>query len=455
MKATDVGARRHRIRPWFPVPTWEVVTVFVVGVTFTVLLSQGFRTQEAWDPITWNNFDARWRESGMPLALVGATWGAWLASPAREASVIVGRSAARPIGTRTVRVLAVAMLTIGAAFILGISPLLINTLIWATGGTPTWLALLAGLVQLSVWPALGYLIAVVLRTRLSVFVALAVAIWLTRLGPASSLNGYSWLAIAPFWEDASPLIPFQLTLQVQIARIVFFGLCTVICLVISAAWSRAEHATQRARALAWTAVPLLAAALMVIPQPNLVAAPSTSPVVCSEQQNVRVCVHQHLADRLPLDEQAASSVLHRFVPDDQYLVHDGLGSDPALPTDQIRELASNATHVTPLAAGGNTEADYIASAQYTLAAGLSGLYQCPVETSSFRWDSARSLHEAILVAAVDDPEYPQKYPWPFDQFDREALTDWYRAHAEPAQTCAITPEMLQVSESERPLGNGG
>lgn len=424
------------------VPGWVILAI---GGGTAALVAFSSWPLTSWAYADWVSASATTRESLIYAGPWVAGWCAWTAGRYLGTRSLVCPPSATRSGSPVVQ--AHLAWLCGAAFVghvLGLAPMLMSTAVRATAGTFGWLVALGSTGVLLAFCTLGYLIGCVLPRVASVIVAVVTAF-------ALILFVDTWgLAVAPLWLSTPAAGDVETTVVAAFRAVFFLGFAAV--LAIAAGRWVADRTTARAlasyTALAFLMLPILVGATARATAPPALEAEGNPPAVCTDVQQVSVCLHRA---KEPLLAPLAGSV------DAVLAVVDG---KPAVPLTNIidaslypepgpgvisLQLQTEEPNWEDWAAG--DLAEYIAGRRAcTDTVGLTGAdtdraQEAAVVSAVFASWIARTAGYDPPGLASDQGFTPQ--PIDLDTYPRRQVAALYQQHSADLASCTLSPDALR------------
>lgn len=408
-----------------PLGPWPIV-IPSLAITGAVLL--GTLPKLAWPFQEWVRTSAEFHQQNAfaaPIAAAAATYYAGRLTPPHR---IFAPPYAERAGLATVvRHLTVLVGTFLTAYLVGLVPLVVETIGEAQYGRPAPLVMLTGFLGLTAATAAGYAIGVVGRTSLLAPVSFVLMFGVTVLGT----GGDTFSALAPVLHISPPLGSVQ-TLPFVTYRIVFLLTSSLAIALVSANVLRRHRDNRRMpspRALAPLALVALLAVPPLVNTPALFAFESNPPRVCEVRAEVEYCVHAGHRTQLADMVAAVKPVVERY------------GSASGL---QVYDEALRGVYVT----FENRQDAYalgivwypvqpqlaVNRATVLVSNALSGLAACRMD--QVRGDSYRLATDLArwLSASGSADEEPNA----FRGRSAEAMRSWISRNRESITTCSLT-----------------
>lgn len=441
---------RAAVSPLSPLSLLSVVAV-------TALLVAGQSSLGLhWGPLRWSETSAQFREG---TALAGPAAGAMAAWTARVRHFIVcGVAPGRGWSNVVRRHLLVLASAAVLGLLLGLGPLVAQTLTRASVGGPSVLVMLSGMISLVAWVALGYLAGALLPARtgaaLTLFGGLLVTIALPLMSDALTAGGaprslYSfspvWRISVPLgWEEVTSTAAFRCVLAATIAA-------AAVIAAVSLDDSRERSSRYPSGFSVW--LPFGAPAVLVIAalvvQPHLLRPREAQADVCSAASVVTVCLSDEEEALLPTAVSAVDEVLT--------LVGGPLSVDRLVWAGSADRDVPGAVVTGQDRTG--SQADYRARFIRDFASGVSGVPSCSVrlanevgtgvipEGLSDSWAAssliANALQVRLDVVPSDVPVYLDASTGAAAEdfvasLDDRALALWIGAHESSLATCGAS-----------------
>lgn len=215
-------------------------------------------------------------------------------------SVLVGATPSRDRASIVTRQLGGLSAAVFAGALVGTAPAVVKafaTQHWSIADVISYGAVLVALASLVPVAACA---AVAMRSGVALVTAPLLVVAVTMV-PAFVINDLllvnqraSIMSVSYVWSLALPDRGLMLVWQVELLRILFFGLVWMVTAKVTAGLAewRAAGQTRALRSLLWLAVPLVVTVVVGYLQPILVEDDPNDQIRCTTHSNMRVCVFQ-------------------------------------------------------------------------------------------------------------------------------------------------------------------
>ncbi|NLE97450.1 MAG: hypothetical protein GX596_05610 [Propionibacterium sp.] len=379
----------------------------------------------------------------------------WIMRVHAPDSVLVGPAPGRPRAAIVVRQLGALSAATLLGALLGTAPVVVVMLTTQYWTAPDLVSFAAVLVALASLLPVAACAAALTGQRLGLLVAPLLVVLVTLL-PAFVINDQllanrpvSIMSTAYVWSVGLPARGEMLAWQVELLRILYFGLVWIVAVKITtglADW-RAAAQPRGLVSLSWLALPLAVTAVVGYQQPILVEEDPGDQVRCEAHDRLNICVYQ-------IDDPHRGFIAEAFAP----LIR-LTQTDEAVPFTITQDLAGAAVtgpgpdDVLTVGRMRRDAAEWLDVELTSAAAMLSGLgVDCRDERSSALAEVL--THQLLLRAAQSSPtaELRSAYSGRLDEtgvWNEEAATqlatlsdqefaEWFGLRRGPIAACALT-----------------
>ena len=456
------GRSRNRtpIRPWTPYPTGIMLSLMAVGAFATFVAA---RSYQSWPPVTWRNWQLRYRDCQVIVAALASLLGALMVTPLRRTSALAPPCVSRDMRMRLLHLYAWLWLWVQVTYGIGLIPLTVRTLKEATAGTPDVLAWLSAVAGLSMWPALGMMLGMMIPRRGVVVVSALAA--LLCIGVPKALSeisvGFSMLSIAPVWRSELPFVGEQANPLMMWSRIVLFCSWSVLFVVAGGVYLDDPDDDCRRRlwvSLRWLSVPLALCLCMIAAQPNLVVIDKDAHVTCEHAGHIAVCSYAEDSRALRVAMPIASEAYDAFLPQEHVVIGVlGLDASSSQWKSDLGDFA-DARIVPTTYIVTNRESNYRRALIDDLSSDIAGAQACyhydghgevtmnSDESQELAWRLKQRViqyvtHGASGYAAALRNIHDASDPFNGTVADTDLL-GWYGDHADRIASCSLTEKDL-------------
>lgn len=418
---------------------WPLGVGVLLGPAVLVVAATMFTSYEQWGyPYQdWVYTSLQFHEQLLlagPIAAAAATY--YGGRLVRAGRLFAQPCAVRAGGPVVVRHLVTLCGTFLVAYLIGLAPLVVLTIMYAQAGGPVFAGVVTGLLGMIMLTTLGYGIG-----------AITGSAWLTPLTLVLAFVGVQSTAYAyDKFAAVDPVTNFAFTLgrvpawPITGYRIAFFVFVTIAIAVVAARAARHQRRLHLPSAVSMGLFVLLVTAVVVpaITQPAIATEEIDPPQVCTDREGIEYCVHSGHRDELDTMVDTAAT-LFRFAggpPDGVTKVRDtslNASRDDASASDTIW------VHLAPLNPTRKVTSQYVVLT-------LSGIQACwdKYPGAQITPEPMRIQHDLAAALSIKEGSaaWGAEFETDFTSLSIEELADWFSQHRTVIENCELTEQDL-------------